>query len=181
MQNQWIQPIRIRLARATFPPCPQSRFFQGFSIVFQGVQFTNRGDWGDPISQISPNWKIGPGFHRGKALLGDMLINHWIRRVFPIVFPQFLKQTTMDPPWACSCLASTITIRSEPGSDWNRKHHEIPKSWGYPNNHHAKSLECAECLEGKSENPSTFSLLERALLDEDWMHLFDSARPSSHH
>ena len=48
-------------------------------------------------------------------------------------------------------------------------------------NHHAKSLECAECLEGKSENPSTFSLLERALLDEDWMHLFDSARPSSHH
>ena len=42
-------------------------------------------------------------------------------------------------------------------------------------NHHAKSLECAECLEGKSENPSTFSLLERALLDEDWMHLFDSA------
>ena len=43
------------------------------------------------------------------------------------------------------------------------------------------SLECAECLEGKSENPSTFSLLERALLDEDWMHLFDSARPSSHH
>ena len=49
-------------------------------------------------------------------------------------------------------------------------------------NHHAKSLECAECLEeGESENPSTFSLLERALLDECWMHLFDSARPSSHH
>ena len=55
------------------------------------------------------------------------------------------------------------------------------KVMGVPQvNHHAKSLECAECLEGKSENPSTFSLLERALLDEDWMRLFDSARPSSH-
>ena len=56
------------------------------------------------------------------------------------------------------------------------------KVMGVPQvNHHAKSLECAECLEGKSENPSTFSLLERALLDECWMHLFDSARPPSHH
>ena len=36
-------------------------------------------------------------------------------------------------------------------------------------------------MSGRKIRKSTFSLLERALLDEDWMHLFDSARPSSHH
>ena len=72
----------------------------------------------------------------------------------------------MDPPpWACSCLASTVTSirtwkqRPKSKTPWGSKVLGVPQV-----NHHAKSIECAECLEGKSENP-----LFRCLNAPCWM------------
>ena len=94
MQNPWIQPIRIRLAGATFPPCLQSCLW-GIFYLFSRRSIYQQG-W--------PGWLHIPNIAKLKNMSRVWIggrrywvtwwstTNHWIRRVFPSNVPNVWKE-----------------------------------------------------------------------------------------
>ena len=94
MQNQWSQPIRIRLARATFPPCLQSCFFRDFLSFFKAFNLPIGVTGVTPDPEYHQIKKIGPGFLKVERILGG----HVFFRQFFLNFEPNRHSASPSPP-----------------------------------------------------------------------------------